>query len=249
MRADELQRMYECEDSYWWFRGRKVILREMLRLLLAPNRPRHILDVGCGSGATLLALREFGEAVGLDRASLALHFCRQRGLRKLLQGQAGSLPIQAGGVDLVTLLDVLEHLFDDRAALREMHRVLAPGGWLFLAVPAYPFLWSEHDEALSHWRRYTAPELRAKVEAAGFTIVRLSYAVTLLLPLAAALRMAQRLAGPKREPKTALIEPPRPVNLFFYQTLVWEARWLRSRDLPCGLTVLCAARKEEREDR
>jgi SAM-dependent methyltransferase len=246
VRADELQRMYECEDSYWWFRGRKVILVEMLRLLLAPNRSRRILDVGCGSGATLLALREFGEVVGLDRAALALHFCRQRGLRALLQGQAGSLPIRAGGVDLVTLLDVLEHLFDDRAALREMYRVLAPGGWLFLAVPAYPFLWSEHDEALSHWRRYTAPELRAKVEAAGFTVARLSYAVTTLLPLAAALRMAQRLSGPKREPKTALIEPPRPVNLFFYRTLVWEAHWLRSRDLPCGLTVLCAARKEAR---
>lgn len=244
MRADELQRMYECEDTYWWFRGRKMILAEMLRLLLPPNQARRILDVGCGSGATLLVLREFGQVIGLDAAALALHFCRRRGVHELVQGQANLLPIQADSLDLVTLLDVLEHLFDDRAALREMHRVLAPGGWLFLAVPAYRFLWSEHDEALSHWRRYTAGELRAKVEAVGFTIGRLSYAITILLPLAAAFRLVQRLTWPKNEPKTALIEPPGPINLLFYRTLVWEACWLRRHDLPCGLTVLCAAQKQ-----
>jgi SAM-dependent methyltransferase len=235
--------MYECEDRYWWFLGRKVILAEVLRALLPPGRSRRVLDVGCGSGATLVVLQEFGPVMGLDPAWLALQFCRERGLRDLLQGEASFLPLQAGRVDLLTLLDVLEHIPDDHAALRELHRVLAPDGWLLLAVPAYQFLWSEHDEALSHCRRYTAPELRAKVEEAGFTVVRLSYAITALFPLAVVFRLAQRLLKRRREPKTALIEPPGLINRFFYRTLVWEARWLRFRNLPCGLTVLCAARK------
>ena len=245
MRADELQRMYECEDRYWWFLGRKVILTEMLRQLLPPGETRRVVDVGCGSGATLLALHEFGSVVGIDSAGLALDFCRQRGLRHLIQGQAGSLPLQTGSVDLLTLLDVLEHIPDDRAALHELHRVLAPQGWLFLAVPAYQFLWSEHDEALSHCRRYTAAELRGKVEGAGFTIIRLSYVITTLFPLAAIFRLGQRFLGRKKEPQTALIEPPDLINRFFYHTLVWEARLLRSWNLPWGLTVLCAARKAE----
>jgi len=244
VREDELQRMYELEDTYWWFVGRKAIISRLLRFLLPSRHRRRILDVGCGSGATMLVLRQFGWVVGLDPSPAALSLSRSRGHTTLLQGDALRLPVRDESFDLVTALDVVEHLPDDLGVLREFYRVLTPEeGMLLLTVPAYQFLWSEHDEALNHLRRYTAGELRKRVTAAGFTIRRLSYAITFLLPLAVIFRLAQRLVKRQRRPRTALIELPAPLNSLFTGTLFLEAFLLPWLDFPGGVSVVCVAEK------
>src|SRR5258708_16044342 len=137
-------------------------------------RPR-ILDVGCGTGANLQMLAEFGAAEGVDVSAEALDFCRARGLGAVRQGAAESLPYGDTQFDLVTGLDVVEHLDDDVAGLSEMFRVLRPGGRVLLFVPALMFLWGVQDDVSHHRRRYTLAELKEKLGAAGLAVERASY--------------------------------------------------------------------------
>lgn len=152
--------MYRIEERHWWFVGRRRIIESFLESVCANlknDRPR-VLDIGCGTGANLEMLSRFGETEGVDVSSAALAFCRERGLRNVRQGEAEHLPYEDGSFDLVTCLDVVEHLDDDVAGLREMHRVLRPKGRALLFVPAFAFLWGVQDDISHHRRRYnTAP--------------------------------------------------------------------------------------------
>ncbi|HZG53808.1 MAG TPA: class I SAM-dependent methyltransferase, partial [Pyrinomonadaceae bacterium] len=151
--------MYEVEGSHWWFAGRRRILESFIRSIVAAlnlqgrARPR-ILDVGCGTGANLEMLAQFGEAEGVDVSEDALAFCRARGLGQVKLGAAEQLPYADASFDLVTALDVVEHLDDDAAGLREMRRVLRPGGRALLFVPAFMWLWGVQDDVSHHRRRY-----------------------------------------------------------------------------------------------
>src|SRR5262245_55093392 len=165
MDAREHERLAEFEEWYWWHRGRRTAVER----LVAGCAPREalILDVGCGTGATTLGLRRFGSVVGLDIGSRALEVARSRGLA-VARASAARLPARPATFDLVLALDVLEHLDDDVGAAREMLAALRPGGHLLATVPAYPFLWSRHDEALGHRRRYLRAQLVRTLERAGF---------------------------------------------------------------------------------
>ncbi len=245
LRAEE--RLRECawlEGFYWWFVGRRHILRLLRRKVL--NRPPGLpaLDVGCGTGRILSDLQEEGRAVGLDLLEEALRMARERGCRMLVCGDAHRLPFRENSFGLVTALDVLEHLDDDLGALKEMHRVLAPGGYLLLTVPALKILWSEHDEALEHRRRYSPSELRRKVVGAGFEVSKLTYAITFLFPPILLFRLLQRLAGRRRRrAKTAHIIFPWPINAAFTATLFLEAWLLPHISLPIGVSLICVAKK------
>ena len=231
------------EDFYWWFVGRRRILKRLLGKSPIGHRSLPVLDVGCGSGRLLLDLQRGAFAVGLDLSGEALSLARGRGCRWLVRGDAQRLPIKTGSVGLITALDLLEHLDDDEGALREMHRALAPGGRLFLTVPALKFLWSEHDEALQHRRRYSMAELREKVERAGFEIERLTYAIFFLFLPTLLFRLVQRAAGRGKRPRTALIIFPWPINAIFTATLYIEAQLLKRLRLPMGVSLICIARK------
>lgn len=235
--------MFEFEDHYWWFVGRQAVIRALLDRHLRKVPERTILDVGCGSGATLQVLEDYGYTIGLDPYPSAIALSKRRGLTHLVVGDATQLPYDKQTFDLVTALDVVEHIADDEAALREFHRVLAPDGQLLVTVPAYQWLWSQHDVALDHFRRYTAGLLRQRVEAAGFAIERLTYCISLLLPAAAALRLSERLRKPKHGPQAALIELPRPLNRLCLATVQLEASLLRYINLPAGVSVVCLARR------
>src|SRR3989449_1495178 len=170
--------MYEVEGKHWWFVGRRRIIAGFVEKIcrdIGKLRPR-ILDVGCGTGANLQMLSEFGAAEGVDVSTEALDFCRARGLSKVKQGAAESLPYEDASFDLVTGLDVIEHLDDDAAGLKEMHRVLRPRGRALLFVPAFMFLWGVQDDISHHRRRYTLESLQRAVRAAGFEIERATYA-------------------------------------------------------------------------
>lgn len=244
MRPAELAKMFKLEDTYWWFVARRELVRELL-LRDGPRAGRQVVvDVGCGTGATLQAIEEAEASIGIDRSSQALHYCQQRGLARLALATAEALPLASESADAVLALDLLEHLSDDGAGTREFARVLRPGGVLIVTVPACPELWSEHDEALSHIRRYRASRLRAMLAGAGLDIEKLTPLITLLLLPIAALRIIQRLI-PRRKgvPETAFIIPPKSINWLLTTLLRIERLWLRHFPLPVGVSLVAVARR------
>ena len=243
MSPEEIEKMHRLEDTYWWFVARRRLAGLLLHDALPPGSDRHLLDVGCGTGATMQVLARYGRVWGVDPSTEALARCRQRGFNDLTQGVAEALPFSVEIFEVVTCLDVLEHA-DDEAALAELFRVCKPGGWLLITVPAYRLLWSEHDEALRHRRRYCAGELRRKVEAAGFRVCRLTYVLAILLLPIALFRLAQRLYKRQRAaPKTAHIILPNLLNRLLVWLLDVEARLARLVSLPFGVSIVCVARK------
>src|SRR5437762_4212153 len=227
--------MYEVEEHHWWFMGRRKIIERFVAAAcrdLGKLKPR-ILDVGCGTGANLQMLARHGAAEGVDVSSEALEFCRARGLSKVKEGAAEALPYEDASFDLVTGLDVVEHLDDDVAGLREMRRVLRTGGRCLLFVPAFMFLWGVQDDVSHHRRRYTLSELKAKLAQAGFTIERASYAnITFFGPILFG-RLFMRATGFRPASENN-------VNIGMLNGLLGrifgaESWWLRRMNLPFGV--------------
>ncbi len=234
---------YEIEDRHWWFLGRRAIFTRILDRRLGPSDDRRILDVGCGTGTMVRELARYGRVEGVDADPEAVAFCRERGLRNVRQvdGEA-ALPFESGSFDLVTALDVIEHVDDDDAMLRELARVLIPGGLLLVSVPAYRFLWGAQDEIAHHKRRYVRPDLRARLEGAALAVERLSYFNTLLFPPIAAIRL---LRPPARGDPRSDFELTRPgrVNDLLARVLAAEAPLVERFDLPFGVSILGLARR------
>ena len=245
MEAIELQKMYLLEDSYWWFVARRRLVERLFRKFAPQRNQLTILDVGCGTGATLQLLRKFGRAIGLDLAAPALALSATRGKSPLVQGSATKLPFLDQTVEVATALDLLEHLEDDQTALDEIRRVLRPGGIAILTLPAHQFLWSEHDEALRHRRRYSAPQVRRLLRRAGLRIISLSYVITLLFFPIFAFRFWQQVFNPvgKAEAKTALRPLPGFLNRILVRILDQEASLLLRFGLPLGVSIACVAQK------
>jgi SAM-dependent methyltransferase len=247
MYPDEYRVMFEIEDDYWWYRG----LRELIRALLAQYAPESssrpmILDVGCGTGANLKLLQSYGNAIGIDISEQALGFCRARGIpeNRMFFASAVDLPFPAGQFDLIVSFEVLCNLQDDSAAFHEIARVLKPGAPFIVGLPAYEWLWSDHDVAVGHKRRYDARALSEKLSAAGFQIERLTYANALLFPLIAAVRLLGRRPKAKQEPAHSDLVPlPRLINAVLTAVFVAEMRAVSRVNLPFGVTLIAVARK------
>lgn len=239
--------LYEVEQSHWWHRGRRRILAGFVSEIcsrVTDRRPR-ILDVGCGTGANLLMLSQYGDAEGVDVSEDALAFCRERGLDHVKQGAGEELPYEDGKFDLVTAFDVVEHMDDDLAGLREMYRVLRPGGHALLFVPTFMFLWGLQDDVSNHRRRYRLPELRRVLEQAGFEIERSSYVnITFFAPILL-LRKLMRLTGMKAESENNINVPA--LNGVLGALFGAERTILRYVNLPFGVSGLCVARKPGRK--
>jgi len=237
--------LYEVEESHWWCIGRRRIIGSFVKDIcskITDHRPQ-ILDVGCGTGANFKMLAHFGDVQGVDVSSDAVAFCRERGLKNVKQGAAESLPFADNGFDLVTAFDVVEHMDDDVAGLREMHRVLRPGGRLLLFVPTFMFLWGVQDEVSNHRRRYRLAELRRSVTAAGFHVERTAHAnITFFLPVLL-VRKLMRLTGIRAETESSI--NIRALNRVFGALLGSERYWLRYLNIPFGVSGLCVARRVE----
>jgi len=238
----EYERMFVNEDQYWWFLARRELILELLEGLPGgAERERTILDIGCGTGANAAAFQRFGQVVGLDLSPLALDCSRRRGLRTLVQGGAEAIPIADRSAEVVVATDVIEHLDDDLAALREFHRVLKPGGRALVTVPAYEFLWSEHDDAMMHRRRYTRGLLRRRAETAGFEVERITHHTSLLFPLALG-RLLKR--KPRSRPPESLVTPvPRTLHHALLAIQRLERRLLRRLDFAWGLSLAAILRR------
>lgn len=236
-------KMLELEDHHWWFKGRRRIIYGELDRLGLPREAR-ILDAGCGSGAMLEGLSGYGDVGGLEVDPGLAEIARSRGVGEVRVGRIEQLPWESERFDLITCLDVIEHTPDDRPALRELWRVARPGGWLVLTVPAYPMLWSYHDELNDHYRRYTRATLRPAAVETGWRTERLTSFNTLLLVPAAAVRLLQRRWRPAEKHSLGLERMPQWLNQVLEWPLRLEARAMaRGFDLPMGLSLLAVLHK------
>jgi SAM-dependent methyltransferase len=237
MRDSEFRAMVEAEERHWWYRGRRQVLAAELDRLTLPSHPC-ILDAGCGSGRTLDDLARRGTVSGADVNPVAVELARSRG-HDVHVAAVEQLPWPDVRFDLVTCLDVLEHTNDDRRALAELCRVSRPHAYLMVTVPAYPRLWSSHDVANEHRRRYRARTLRAVAADAGWAWQRSTFFNSILLPPAALIRLAEQMRPPRPRPKSHLALTPRRLNGVLEMTLRAEARLVRSgARLPAGLSLL-----------
>jgi SAM-dependent methyltransferase len=241
--VEEYGRMYEAEETQWWYAGMRAISLSLLGSVWTDGgaEARRILDAGCGTGNNLVHFRRWGRTVGVDLSLEALRFCRTRGVAAA-RGSLLSLPFPKESFDAVLSFDVLYHRWveDDRAAVRELARVMRPGGLLLLRVPALKMLWGAHDEAVHSRHRYTTGEVRRLLEGEGLEIVRLSYANTLLFPVIAARRTLDRLLH--RHGSDVGFLPP-PMEWTFRNLLGLEARLVRRLSLPVGASVFALARR------
>jgi SAM-dependent methyltransferase len=233
-----MRTMLDVDEHHWWYRGRRRIIRAELDRLTLPAGAR-VLDAGCGSGRTLQELTDYGtEVYGLELDPGAADAARSRGHGEVRIGRLEELPYDDDRFDLITCLDVVEHTPDDRVALRELRRVCKPGGWLLVTVPAYPALWSLHDEANHHFRRYQRHTLYAAASDAGWRVSRMTSFNSLLLAPAAVVRVAQR-RRPRSRYRPEISLGPAWLNTLLERPLRLEAKWLgRGRTLPAGLSLL-----------
>lgn len=235
--------LYQTEATHWWLAARRNIVLDSIRQAYPGRHDLHILDAGCGTGLMLHELKPLGTAEGVDISDEALQFCRKRGLENVRNADLLDLPFPAEQFDVVTALDVLEHLDDDTGALREFRRVLKPGGRAFIFAPAHRWLWSLQDEVSHHKRRYVARTLRDAVTKAGLEIERQTYVSTFLLPVIYIGRQWLKVRRRFREFDTENDLHPQWSNGILRSIFQLEIPILRRTDMPFGASLLCVARK------
>jgi SAM-dependent methyltransferase len=236
-----IDEMFAFEDRHWWFVGKRLLVASLLHERLRQPGLR-ILDVGCGTGAVLAHLRSRARVAGVDRSPRALAHCRRRGLDTVVCAEMDRLPFGTARFDIILMLDVLEHFADDVSVVAGARSLLRPGGSLLVSVPAFQALWSEHDEALHHVRRYTARRLRHTLEAGGLVVRRLTYTNVAALAPALLLRALLPRLGVRRPGGTDFREHAPWVNRLLLATYELEAAALRVLPrLPLGLSAAAVA--------
>lgn len=229
-------RMAELDSRHWWYRARREILARLIeRKIRLPNEA-HILEIGCGTGHNLGMLRRFGHVDGIEIDAAARAIASRRLGHAVGEARLPGLPgVPKRHYDLVAILDVLEHVEEDDAALASIARRLKPGGRILITVPAFPWMWSAHDVVNHHHRRYTRGSLRRVVAEAGLRVEFLSWFNSLLFPLAASARLAGRLTG-KEDSDDKL--PPRPINALFETLFGLERHLIGRTPFPPGVSLV-----------
>jgi SAM-dependent methyltransferase len=228
-------RMAEHDQVHWWYVARRHILSDLIeREIRLPDQAR-LLEIGCGTGHNLDMLGRFGRLDAIELDPEARTLASHRLGRPVADAALPELPgVPDRSYDLIALLDVLEHVDGDEAALRSIGGKLAPGGRILVTVPAYQWMWSAHDEVHHHKRRYSRRQLRSVAEAAGLRVERIGYFNSLLFPLAAAVRLAGKLVG-KDESDDKL--PPAPLNRLFRGIFGLERHLVGRVRLPAGVSL------------
>lgn len=246
MRAAEYEVMYRVEDTHWWY---AALRRHVIQLMTAETRrlgrPLQVLDAGAGTGGMLARLSGSAEGYGIEIAPEGIHYCRERGLERMVRGSVSALPFATSSFDVTLSLDVLYHraVPDDAAAARELVRVLRPGGLLVLNLPAYEALRGTHDGAIHTARRYSHANVIRLLRQAGLRPVRVTHWNGLLLPVAAASRLLSRLRSGEAASDVRPVFPL--LNQALAAILRLEAALLSRADLPFGLSLLAVARKPD----
>lgn len=231
------------EDRHWWFEGRRRVIREVLQRHLLPRAQRRVLDVGCGTGGMFPLLSEFGEVDGAEASPDALERARRKFPMRRIEACAlpGALP--TGTWDVVTAFDVIEHLDEPIAALRTMYSRLPWDGQVVVTVPAFQFLWSRHDDANHHRRRYSRLQLVSELSSAGLKVTFVSYYNTLLFPAVAGVRLLEKLLPSRAGGDTDLAETKEPLNGVLTTLFGAERLAVGRARLPFGVSLIAVAQK------
>ncbi len=237
------RKFFEVETSHWWFVARQEIVHHIVRTQTSLTHGANVLDVGCGTGAVLASFSKDFNAFGTDTSPLAIEYCKQRRIEKAFVCSLDTFPFPNLRFDLILLLDVIEHIDDDQGIVNQAARLLKPGGYLLITVPAYEFLWSHHDEINLHKRRYVKKRLGNVVEQAGLSLSLLSYFNTFLFPLALLGRLSENLLGSTKD--RTLDIPPSFVNSLLGYIFSMEKFLLGRVPLPFGLSIVALAKKAE----
>jgi ubiquinone/menaquinone biosynthesis C-methylase UbiE len=239
-----LQATARAEQDHFWFRGFRRFMSPLLAQAVRGRSSARILDCGCGTGHNLVWMRQYGAPIGIDLTWTGLAFARSRGERAIAQATAAQLPFPDALFDVVTSFDVIYALDDavEAAALREMFRVLRPGGYLVLNVAAMDILKGNHSVLANEVRRYSRATLTERLVRSGFRICRMSYTNAIILPVVAAVRLTQRISG-HEESNQEISIPPRPVNAVLAGALAVEAGLLRVMNMPFGSSLRALAQK------
>lgn len=167
------RKFFEIESTHWWFTARQRIVADVIARNVALSRGSKILDVGCGTGAILAMFSERFEVYGTDTSALAIDFCHKRGLVNVYCCTLDTFPRPELRFELVTMLDVIEHIDDDAGVVRSARELTMAGGHVLVTVPAYQFLWSRHDDLNHHKRRYHKQQLKNLLEKSGYEIQKI----------------------------------------------------------------------------
>jgi SAM-dependent methyltransferase len=247
VKATEIEKMADMENNYWWHLGKKHLVRSLIRRNFGARRDLNILEVGCGTGGLTQSLIEFGDVTGFDISTDAIEYCKRRGINNVFVKDVTDLDVSPYNhkFDLILMLDVLEHLQEDVLIMKKVREMLNDTGLFFINVPAHKFLWSEHDEALEHKRRYHRVELLKKLRDAGFEIVSESYFVSLVSPIIILYRFWGNIFGKSAYPKTSYVLLPKKLNDFLVKLLEFESNILMKMRIPFGVTLNVVARTSE----
>lgn len=231
----------EVEAKHWWFRVRRELLHAVFAKFLPSGEQRRILDIGCGTGLSSRLMEEFGEVYSVDPSPEALHFCRERGLKNVVEGFANKLPFPDNYFDVAIALDVLEHIEDAGESVNEIRRVLKPQGIFVSYVPAFMFLWGYNDVVRMHFRRYTKKTLLALFSPEAWNIKKISYFNMFLLPVIWLGRKIRELVYKVPPDELEQVTWADPVLYWIFKSELW---FLKRGNLPVGVSLLGVMEKK-----
>lgn len=247
MNYAEYEKMENFEKKYWWHLGRLYLIQTLLKKHLNLHSSNKLFEIGSGTGATLNMLAKFGDVSGIDISQEAVKFSEEKGFKNIICGDINedNMSSYYNTYDAVLALDVLEHIQDDTKTMNIANELLKPNGLFIITVPAHKYLWSEHDEALHHKRRYHRKELVGKLKDNGFEIVKHSYFVmTLFFPILL-FRTLNTILGRHIYPKTSYVLLPEFLNNLGTNLLKFETKILSVSKLPIGTSLVIVARKSK----
>jgi SAM-dependent methyltransferase len=234
MDRETYDRMAQIDQDHWWFVARRRIIASLIDRHRPKPGPMRILEVGAGTGSNLDLLKRYGTVDAIEPDDGARAFAEQRSGLSIKGGYLPHVPLDDGAYDLIVLLDVLEHIPGDVEALTYLRTKLAPGGRILVTVPGAPWMWSAHDVAHHHQRRYTGAQLRSVFGQAGLRPRFMSHFNSVLFPLIAAVRLLGKITG-KEGGDDAM--PSKPVNAALTALFGAERFWAASVPVPFGVSI------------
>lgn len=231
--------LYKLEEIHWWHKAKRDLVGFFLKQ--TARKGSKILDVGCGTGKNVEEFANFGSSHGIDTSNEAIIFCAKRGLKNIIKGSIEKMPFPKQSFNIITALDVLEHV-DDSKSLKEISRVLKDRGTLIATVPAFPILWSKWDEVLHHKRRYTKNTLKEVVEKNGFNITKISYVYSFLFLPAFIIRNVKKLLYKNYYPSDFKLSN-KIINYLFEKIAQMEIFFIKRLNIPIGTSLIVVATK------